>query len=345
MSIIDRLFSRNSINELPKQDNSFAFGFNFFNSKKYDTAVVLFAMVVKKLMNALKNIQYTCENDSKKNRKIVNFVTSNIQMIVWKMLSEGIVAVGQDEEGEYYVADFSRFEFGSNGEVTNYECVYYSEVYRFFRVSDLNFIKKQLDKIDRLEDTDINLSENFGAVGILTGKGMPINPVEKEEFEKKLKSTYGGGSDKKNILVSSLPLDFSVMTFPVAGLQLNEKSREAFKILLNYFGIPIDLVLGQSTYENQAQAVKNFYQDCIAPLAEVGLEICRHLLRMDSRNLTPTSAMSFRIDNVEELKEDYHNIDNEYVEKLLQNIKLCKELQLDSTEIENELKSYLKNIG
>lgn len=344
MGIIDRIFSRNAINELPPQDTTLAMGLSLFNQTAYDTGSVLFAIVVKKIMNGLKNIQYISENKDKRNEKIITFVTANLQLIIWEVWNRGIVAISKDSAGELFIVDYNDFLFGPNGEVTNYECVYYSDVYRFFRISDTTNIKRLLKKIDKLEDTDMNLSENYGAIGLLTGKGLPVNPKDKEEFEEKLRKDYGGGSDKRNILVSTLPLDFGVMTFPVAGLQLKEKSEAAFKQLCNYFDIPLDLVIGNSTYENQAQAIKNFYQNCIAPLAEIGLELARHLVKMDVRNFTPSSALSFRIDNVAELKDDYHIVDNDYVSSLLQNIKTSKEMMIDTTELENELKSYYKNM-
>lgn len=342
-----KLFGRNkeqlenSINDkLTISEN--LFGLNLFTTKNGVWADAYLWTVLQTIFNGLRNVQYTFPNDA--DNKLENFLTTNIVNLVWLYWSYGFIVVAIDRKGNYYIPDHSKIKKDSNGRVLGYECVYYSDKYCFNNKTDFQIIRATLNELGNYKDALQHLTNNLGAIGILSGNNLPINPQEKEDFMQNLRTKYGIQSDKNNILLTTLPLKFDVMQFPVGQLELDEKVKECYTLICNYFQVPVDMIFGQSTYSNAAQALKNFYSNCISPLAEIVLEVGKHLIKMRTGLLIPSDKLSFRIDNVPEILESVRIVDNEYVESLMNNIQMMQQLNLDSSKLEAVLKAYLNSI-
>lgn len=340
MSFLDRLFSRNSTNRLKLSSGFFSLNFGF--EEKLRAADIYLWCIFNRIFGGLKNVVYTCENEH--NKSLTTFLSNNLLQLVWLLWEYGYMVVDVDAKGNYYIPDYSLIRLNGEGAVSNYPFVLYSEPYQFRGLTDIVLIRETLKSIGVYKSAEAYLTETFGAVGIMTGKGMPVNPTEKEAFERAIKEGFGIQKDKRQIIVSSMPLDFSTMDFHTKDLELREKINDAYSLLCNYFNIPIDLVFGRSTYANQEQAFKDFYKNCISPLAEKVLELGRYIIKRDPHNLTPSSALTFRIDNVEEMRDDHRIVDTEYVRNLLDNIKISRELNLPTIELENELNNYYQNM-
>lgn len=334
--------SENSVNQKPTNSNGI-YGVNLFFSKNGAWSDSYLWVVVQTIFNGLRNIQYTFPNDA--DNRLVDFLTNNIIYLIWLYWSYGYIVVGIDNKGNYYIPDnYANLKKDKYGRILGYECVYYSDKYRFENKSDFQIIRPILNELGGYKDAMQHLTNNLGCLGILTGKNLPVNPAEKEEFMENLKSKYGINSDKNNILLTTVPLDFSVMQFPADKLELSEKVKNCYTLICNYFQVPVDLIFGQSTYANQEQAVKNFYSNCISPLAEIVLVVGRHLVKMRVGELIPSTKLTFRIDNVPELIESVRTVDTDYVNELTDNIQKMKDLGLDTTKMEKVLKDYLNNI-
>lgn len=340
MSIIDRIFSRNSTKKMKLSSGFFSLGFG--TDEKMRNADIYLWCVFNRIFSGLKNIVFICEGEE--NKKLATFLTNNSQQLIWLLWEYGYMIIDIDENGNYYIPDYKLVRKDGNGAVTNYPYVYYSDSYQFRGLTKMVLIRDVLKSIGAYKSAEAYLTETFGAIGIMTGKGMPINPIEKEEFEKAIRTGFGINRDKHQILISSMPLDFSMMNFHTKDLELREKINDSYKLLCNFFNVPIDLVFGQSTYANQEQAFKDFYKNCICPLAEDILELGRYIIKKNPYNFTPSNALSFRIDNVEEMKSDHRVVDTEYVKNILENIKISKELELPTIELERELENYYKNM-
>lgn len=328
----------NSINDFPFKDHSVIRGLSLFNERG-DWADPYIWSIIQYIFNGLRNVQYTFPQDN----KLTTFLDNNLLNLVWLYWNYGYIVVDVDKKGNYNIPDYSKIRKDSNGRVVGYKCVYYSDKYLFEGKTDIQIVRKLLKEISNYKDAIQNLTNNYGAIGILSGGNLPVNPQEKQDFIDNLKSRYGIGSDKNNILVTTMPLNFSVMQFPVSQLELDEKVKEAYTLLCNYFQVPVDLIFGQATYQNATQAIKNFYSNCISPLAEIVLKVGRYCVKIQTE-LIPSEKLSFRIDNVPEIIESVRNVDNEYVKQLLENIKQMDELAIDSTNLKTELKTYLSSL-
>lgn len=328
----------NSVNQ--KMPTDTLFGVSIFNGKRnclYDTYLWT---VIQYIFNGLRNVQYTFPNDD---NRLEVFLTNNLMYMIWLMWNYGYIVVGIDKQGNYYIPDYKTLKKDKYGNIIGYECVYYSDKYSFQNKSDFQIIREVLNEIGNYKDAINNLTNNFGAIGILSGDNLPVNPAEKEEFVQNLRSRYGMQSDKNNILVTTMPLKFDVLQFPVKELELEEKVKDCYTLLCNYFQVPVDLIFGQATYQNAEQAVRNFYSNCIGPLAEIVLSVGKHLIKMQT-DLIPSDKLSFRIDNVPEILESVRVVDTEYVSNLIGNIRELKESNINSSKLEELLMTYIKSI-
>ena len=327
------------MNELPQQ--YYAYGNYWFTPldkcerRRYSD--IYLWLVLQPIFYGLRNVNYFSEIETKETDKIVDFLDSNLQALVWQWWNLGYMCVGKDEKGNYYMPQYKDIRKDNNGKVTNFDMVIYSEKYMFERKSDFAIIKESLEAIDTYKNGDINLTENFGALGILTGKGLPTSPADKEDFQRQLKGRYGIQKEKNQLLLTTMPLDFKQFTLPVKQLELPEKIEDEVKTLCRYFNVPTDLVIGGSTFDNQKQATINFYRNCISGLAEVALKLGRYMMRSIPMLLIPSDKLTFKLDNVAELEDD-RTSDVEFKIKVAELIKSMKEIDLDTTDYEDLLK-------
>ena len=341
MGLFDRK-SKNQINDLIER--GYRYGSAWFTPldrwdlRKYSDEYLW--LILETIFAGMRNVRFYSDVDDRKLERIVAFLDTNFIPMIWEMWHTGAIVVGIGDKGKPYMVDWSDVRKGRDGRITNYDVVYYSDKYQLERKTDFGIIAEALHAIDVYKNGDIHLTENFGALGILTGKGLPTSPADKDEFNAELKKSYGIEKDKKQILLTTMPLDFKQFTLPVKQLELPEKIEQEVKTLCRYFNVPPDLIIGGSTFDNQAQATVNFYRNCISPLAEIALKVGQYILRKHTRLFVPTDKLTFRIDNVAELEDD-RTAEVEYKTKLVDLIAKMRDLELDTTEYEKQLTNIL----
>lgn len=335
MGLFDRRKSENQVNMLPSHIVEWGGLFGAATRRKYSDMYLW--LVLQTIFDGLKNVKFFADAENDVFEDAARFIDVNSQLIIWQYWNLGYICIGRRVDGSFYVPMLSEIHKDTDGRIINYDIVLYSEKYMFERKSDIDMIRPSLDAIDTYKNGEINLTEHYGALGILTGKGLPTNPAEKEDFEKDMKSAFGIQREKRQVLLTTLPLDFKQMTLPVGQLELAEKISTELKNLCRYFNVPSDMVFGGSTFDNQKQATINFYRGCIAPLAETLLKVGRYIIRKDASVLIPSEHLTFKIDNVAELEDD-RTSEIEYKAKVVELIARMRELDLDTTEYEEQLK-------
>lgn len=334
---------KNSVNAVPYSFAQQWFGFQNVTRRRYADAYLW--MILNKIFAGIRNVNFhanekSFENDTK---ELCEFLDTNVDVMLWWLWSFGYIVVSLDKNGALYIPQQSSLMFDTLGNITNYDIVYYSDKYRFSRKSDFAIIKENIDNLDSLKNADSHIINSLGALGILCGKGVPMNYGEKEDLQKEMRENYGITDKKFNIFFSSQEIDFKQINLPIADLQINEKIREELKFLAGYFNVPYDLIpfSGQSTYANQRQAIIDFYRNCISPLAEVVLKIGRYVIKKDRSLLIPSDALTFSIDNVPELEDD-RGAELDYKTKLVELITKMQAIGIDTTNYITELNETRK---
>lgn len=319
--------------------------FATLDRRKYSTLVLW--IILRKIFDALRNVAIVSTSDNEDVLRLLDFIMRNINELSYNYYRYGYTAIvpQYDEMGNvtgWAVPDLSTKRTDVNGYPLDefsrpYQVVAFAESYNFSRLSDFDIVRESLRLIDDYASSDAYLTETMGAFGILCGKNMPISEGDKQTFFERLRKKVGIGRDKVQIVPFNSEVDFKQINLPIKDLALSEKVDREIKILCSYFGIPYDLmaISGQSTYDNQRQAVINFYSSCISPMAEIILSLAKCAV-MYSGILVPTRSLTFRVDNVPELATD-RPIDVEYKVALLDLRKRMIEEGFDATEIEQEI--------
>lgn len=346
MALIDRFRrgrkSANSVNHVQR------FGaVNFFSSyvsrKKYSD--VYYWLVISRIFRGLQNVCFDVSQEVGSDKiktqlsDLLRFLNNNLTALVWQLWNNGFVVLETDKNGKWYYVPFDKIQTNGNGAVINHDYVLYSEPYMFLRKTDVSLLKETLGAIDVYKNSDIYLTKTFGAFGILSGSEMGINAADKEEIQEQLKARAGTTEAKDQFILSNSPINFSQIDFKIKELQLPDKIKDEIKVLCAHFGVPYDLIpmSGQSTYANQMAAILDFYRSCISPLAEQILSLARYIV-LKKYVTIPTTAVTFRIDNVAELADDRTAM-IDYKLKVADLAKRMSELNIELPDyIINELK-------
>lgn len=296
------------------------------------------------IFRGLRNVRY-CQDEAVGQKseyiaQLAEFLNINLQQLIWDAWQYGYIVITTDGK-TWQIVPHRSVKIGSNREVQNYQLVTYTDAYRFLGKSDMEVIREHIDRLDRLVNADDYLTQSLGAMGILSGTSMGLTPQDKKDFLDGIKRNVGITSDKYQFIVMGSPVDFKQVALPIADLKLDDKVKEEVKLLAGYFGVPYDLlpISGASTYANQEQAVVGFYRNCIAPLAEVVLELGRYAIRKTSREMIPSRALTFTLDNVPELEADRDDTESkiERAGKLVEIISKGKAAGLDMGDYEKLL--------
>ena len=123
---------------------------------------------------------------------------------------------------------------------------------------------------------------NCGAIGMITNKSqdetgtVALTDDEKKELLEQYNKSYGVGSGKSPIMISSLDLDYKQIGLSIAHLQPFEETLADAVTIAGAYEIPSVLIprKDQSTFDNQANAEKAVYSNVIMRL---GKQFCKEL--------------------------------------------------------------------
>lgn len=346
MALIDRFRrgrkSTNSVNHV-QRFGAVNFFSSFISRKKYSD--VYYWLVISRIFRGLQNVCFDVSQDVGSDKiktqlsDLLRFLNNNLTALVWQLWNNGVIVLETTKDkGKWYAVPYENLQFDGNGAVIGHDYVLYSEPYMFLRKTDVTLLKETMGAIDVYKNSDIYLTKTFGAFGILSGSEMGINAADKEELQQQLKERAGTTEAKDQFIISNSPLNFSQIDFKIKELQLPDKVKDEIKVLCAHFGVPYDLIpmSGQSTYANQMAAIVDFYRSCISPLAEQILSLARYIV-LKKYVTIPTTAVTFRIDNVAELADDRTAM-IDYKLKVADYAAKLRELGVDiPEEVKNEL--------
>lgn len=330
-----------AVNERPRAIATMTGLMPHLGKLKYSDAYLW--MIFRKIFDGLANVQYVVEtrdNGYDKLERVAASLTSNIKTIVWLWWNYGYVIINKEKDGRFTFPDYSKLRKDKQNNIIleKWQVAIYSDSYIFSRRSDIEILANDVLILDIFKNGLDYLTRSLGALGILSAKDLPMTEEDKDDFNKKLKEKYGITQEQFQIILSSTPMDFKQMVLPIKDLALDERIKDEVKILAGYFGVPYDLlpISGQSTYANQEQAIRQFYSNCISPLAEIGLALGRQMVKEDRGLLIKSDKLTFRIDNVPELEDD-RTASVEYKLKVAELTAKLREQGLDTTEYDEQL--------
>lgn len=266
---------------------------------------IYFYTIINKIFSALHNCRFVDNSDTAFITDIKDFLEAEITHIVWNYWKDGFVIIETSRRG-YSVVD--KYQLNKNGEVIleKNQIVYYGDLYKLKRESTFNILTSEINLIDKFGSAMDFLTSTYGSMCLISGNTMPMSVDEKEELNNQLKTSLGITADKQQFVISqSKDLHFEKIDFDLAGLGLDDKMKDNYLLLADFFNVPKNILSSDtdSTYENQKAALKRFYSDCISPLCEIVLTIGRMLIA-NSNVLLPSNQLTFVFDNVPEISTE-----------------------------------------
>lgn len=300
------LFNRGNKKENAVQVNEvnknlpMVFGWNWFPRKKgYKPFCETFAqMCLNQIYNGVSNLTFETTRKSVVANNICLFIDSNATLLVNMWLNMGFICVMYDKDYNYRLPEQNELKFDQYGRVYNKNAVViYSPIYQTKRKSYMMLAKPILDLIDNLSNTILESTNTMGVLPIISGQSIPANPQFKQELSNAMSKEYGWGEDQLKYFLSQTELKVDSIDMKVKDLELRDNLESAFKYLLDFFEVPVDLVIGNSTYANVETARLYFYESTIRKYAEILLKVSRALLTA-SPELLPQNTITYRITNV-----------------------------------------------
>lgn len=149
----------------------------------------------------------------------------------------------------------------------------------------------------------LSLVRDRGTMGMLTGDGkanVPPTADETKHVYERLKK-FGLGDGKTNPFVATnASYKWLNMSFNSSELELLDGKKENLKILARKMNVPVDLIMGDSTFSNVKDAGKQIYTSTVIPWLESYKEKLNKLL-----NIVETNEIVLPVyDNVHELQQD-----------------------------------------
>lgn len=274
---------------------------------------------------------------------ISSFLDRNTTLLLNMWLYKGYIAVAFDKDNHYWVPDTQKLRFDSNGEITTKNVVaIYSPIYQSKRKSMMDLLKPQLDLLDTLANNLYESTNTMGVLPIISGDSIPANPQFKEDLAKAMTKEYGWSENQLKYYLSRSELKVDTIDLKIKDLEFRDNIIATFKSVLNYLQIPIDMVIGGSTYNNVAEARRYFYENTVKYYSEIFLKIGQALLTASGEYI-PKRKLTYHIYNVAGLDKSLSDMCSEkksYIDVL----KSLSESGIDVSEELNRVYLDIKSL-
>lgn len=314
------------VNDVNHQPIPISIGWDMLNPKKRGFkpfGAMYLAMVLDKLYGGISNVSFLTQGKNRDNyaaKGIADFVDRNSTLLVNNILYNGYIAVHYDKDYNYTILTRNDIKLDQYGSVINRDTVVvYSPLYQTSRKTTMMTVKPQLELIDTLANNLIASCGTMGVLPIISGNSIPANPRFKEDLAAAMSKEYGWGEDQLKYFLSQQELKVDKIDLQIKDLELRDNIESAFKVLLSFLGVPVDLVVGNSTFNNVSESRRFFYETTVRNYAEYLLKVARALLTA-SPQFIPQNTITYRIENVAGLDKTISDVCSErgaYVDLLI----------------------------
>lgn len=175
-----------------------------------------------------------------------------------------------------------------------------------------NTLRPYLRLLDVIMNATLNLTENYGALGILSPTNSSlsdgfIDADTRKELQEEYNKAHGITLGKWNLLITKQDVKFQPINLPIEALKLSDRRKDALSSILQFLNIPKELhsAFENSKYANRAEAERDCYNNCIATWAQFFCKVLERLYAVHPKpNSMPRSIdVWFEFENVSALSE------------------------------------------
>ncbi len=291
-----------------------------------------FQMIQRRALNG----ELHCDVDYLLTAQIERFLRENFLQIQMRFFYDGYVMVNTD------TMTFDRFKSGNivdfiNGkirtELSANQVIMYDDTFTATNRTGQQTLQPYLDLLNVVNNADVNLIENYGAMGILAPENSTLtdgymDDEDKEEMQKQYNSVHGVKMGRWALMISRRALKYTPITLPIEALQLADRRKQAVAGVLQFLNIPKELhpFFENSKYANRKEAEVDLYNGAVAAF----LDKCATLASMiynNRRPAYPTKLLNntfwYSLDNVDVLQE----VKNEQRDVMLKDLDILQRLR------------------
>lgn len=256
--------------------------------------------VLRMISDRLGNVVYNAEVDGVVTefqvlQSLYRFIGNNRLRIVREMIYNGCVNV--------YVEDPFCIRFAEDVETLDKAHIreeddvvtVLEDVYRTTGETIAEILKPHMDLLNAVNDSDLNLILNYGAMGVISPESSPLSDGfldddGKKEIQDEYRKKYGLTFGKWAVMITRRPVKYQKIDLPIAQLQLNEKRKVALATILQFLNVPKELhaMFESAKYANRNEAELDMYGNCVAAWAGKMVEIinrCYTRIRVQNKQM------------------------------------------------------------
>lgn len=251
----------------------------------YDFARSEILDALRMISTRLSNLRWSTGVPFMAAKKLVAFLSSDYLELVRRLFYDGYLVVGCDPVPHLVDIRKRSAQRGMEGlymiPLEEGEVMLPSPTFKATGHSDEWFLRDKLHFLNTINNSDLNLIENYGAMGILSPEmdssvaGAFFDEKEVEELHDHYRKTYGLKLGRWQVMITPRPVRWNAIELPIAALQLNQKRLYTLQAIYSALGIPKELsaYFENAKYENRNAAELDFYSSTIKGYAVLFTEL------------------------------------------------------------------------
>lgn len=309
--------------------------------------------ILQMVSNRMSNVVYHSEIEYLKVDKLFDFVRKNTLKILCKLFFDGYFLY-DIKENRFADVDEERInDYGNNDDFVLF-------VDPFFKAADKtqrHALMPYLDMLDVVNNADLNLLKNYGALGVLSPESSQFqdgvfDDKAREEMQNEYNKSHGITFGKWALLITKKPVKFSPITLPIKELEIPDKRKAAIAEILQFENIPKELhaLFENAKYSNRNEAELDMYGNKITATANMMLDFVNKVYdrlkrkKINGQTIYLDNQFWFDIVNVPALQEAQRT----ERETAREELKFWQEMKTampeKTTEIEQRINDLLNRI-
>ena len=246
------------------------------------------AAILRMITDRIRNCEWHAEIDYQACEALFRFLRYEREAILRRFFYDGIIRIDVSDPFVPVFADCrrNRSDYDERDIVSVLD-----DTYRITGKTMSEILRPQIDMLDTVNNADLNLIRNYGAMGIMSPENSSntdgyLDDKQVEAIQEEYRRHYGVTFGRWGILITRNPVKFQPIALPIGDLQLIEKRKSATASVLQYMNVPKELhVLFESAkYANRNEAELDMYGNCVSSWAEKYTDIARKCYRRIREN-------------------------------------------------------------
>lgn len=305
--------------------------------------------ILMMITNRLANVEFHSDIEFDVVRKWADFLKDNALLIVSRLFYDGSVSVDVSKpfNPRFIICDDKR-ELSPRYVVTIFDDIYKTDGRTRSRI-----LAPQLELLDAVNDSDLNLIINYGAMGVLSPENSArvdgyLDDEQRKEMQNEYRKRFGLRFGKWALMITRTPVKFQPIELPIAALQLEEKRKSAIAEILQYLNVPKELhaMFESAKYANRNEAELDMYGNTVSKWASVFVrflaDIYQRIRMNDDSGVGYPASNEFWFDivGVPALQEKQW----QEKQKAREELKMWQELRADMPERADDIEKRINDL-